>query len=70
VTNDQWSILAAVSHSKQILNDEQHRNLLFSRCILEYTDFDGETGRKPCYDVHPLIVGSAQFQDDIAKFQP
>jgi hypothetical protein len=63
----EWQILAKVSHTQRILNDEQHRNLLFSRCILEYRYYDEEGEMQPWYDVHPLIKGIKQFKDSLAQ---
>jgi len=67
---DEWQILAKVSQTQRILNDEQHRNLLFSRCILEYRYYDEEGEMQPWYDVHPLIKGIKQFKDCLAQLQP
>lgn len=67
---DEWLILAKVSQTHRILNDEQHRNLLFSRCILEYRYYDEEGEMQPWYDVHPLIKGIKQFKDSLAELQP
>ena len=66
----EWQILAKVSQTQRILNDEQHRNLLFSRCILEYRYYDEEGEMQPWYDVHPLIKGIKQFKDSLAQLQP
>jgi hypothetical protein len=66
----EWQILAKVSQTQRILNDEQHRNLLFSRCILEYRYYDREGEMQPWYDVHPLIKGIKQFKDCLAQLQP
>ncbi len=66
----EWPILAKVSQTQRILNDEQHRNLLFSRCILEYRYYDREGEMQPWYDVHPLIKGIKQFKDCLAQLQP
>ncbi|MEG4288675.1 AAA family ATPase [Microcoleus sp. C2C3] len=66
----EWQILAKVSKTQRILNDEQHRNLLFSRCILEYRYYDEEGEMQPWYDVHPLIKGIKQFKDCLAQLQP
>lgn len=66
----EWQILAKVSHTQRILNNEQHRNLLFSRCILEYRYYDEEGEMQPWYDVHPLIKGIKQFKDSLAQLQP
>ncbi|MEG5173858.1 ATP-binding protein [Microcoleus sp. B3-D7] len=67
---DEWQILAKVSQTQRILNDEQHRNLLFSRCILEYRYYDEEGEMQPWYDVHPLIKGIKQFKDCLAQLPP
>ncbi|UNU26515.1 AAA family ATPase [Microcoleus vaginatus] len=66
----EWQILAKVSHTQRILNDEQHRDLLFSRCILEYRYYDEEGEMQPWYDVHPLIKGIKQFKDCLAQLEP
>jgi len=66
----EWQILAKVSQTQRILNDEQHRNLLFSRCILEYRYYDEEGEMQPWYDVHPLIKGIKQFKDSLAQLEP
>ncbi|MGB7890384.1 MAG: ATP-binding protein [Microcoleus sp.] len=66
----EWQVLAKVSQTQRILNDEQHRNLLFSRCILEYRYYDEEGEMQPWYDVHPLIKGIKQFKDSLAQLQP
>jgi hypothetical protein len=63
---DEWQILAKVSLSHEIDNDDQHRNLLFNRCILEYRYFDDEEEKLPWYDVHPLIKGIPQFKEAVA----
>ncbi len=36
----QWEVLGSVHESKEIENDDVHRSLLFSRCVLEYRYFD------------------------------
>ena len=64
VQHDQWQRLAAVSCSKQIDNDDQYRNLLFSRCVLEYR-LDGERW----HDVHPLIRDTPEFKQEVAKLE-
>ncbi|MEG4959678.1 MULTISPECIES: ATP-binding protein [unclassified Microcoleus] len=66
----EWQILAKVSQTQRILNDEQHRGLLFTRCILEYRYYDEEGEMQPWYDVHPLIKGIKQFKDCLAQLQP
>jgi hypothetical protein len=67
---NEWSILAQVSLSRRILNDEQHRNLLFNRCILEYRYLDEEENLHSWYDVHPLIKGIPEFNEAVAILQP
>jgi len=69
VENDQWQILAEVSRSKRILNDDQYRRLLFKRCLLEYRYFDSEGELQCWHDVHPLIKGIQEFKDAVAKIQ-
>lgn len=63
VENPQWTLLAEVYRYKRIINDDQYRNLLFNRCVLEYRylDDDGEILR--WYDVHPLIKGVPEFKE-------
>jgi hypothetical protein len=69
VENDQWQILAEVSRSKRILNNDQYRRLLFNRCLLEYRYFDAEGELQCWHDVHPLIKGIQEFKDAVAKIQ-
>ncbi|MEP6519376.1 ATP-binding protein [Microcoleus vaginatus] len=66
---DDWSILAKVSVSRRILNDAQHRNLLFNRCILEYRYYDDDEEMQNWYDVHPLIKGIQEFKEALAILQ-
>ncbi|MDJ1182242.1 ATP-binding protein [Roseofilum casamattae] len=66
VESDRWKTLAKVSSSKRISNEEFHRDLLFSRCIMEYRYLDA--GELNCwYDIHPLIQGIAQFQEALEQ---
>jgi len=67
---DDWSILANVSVSRRIVNDELHRKLLFNRCILEYRYYDEEEEMQNWYDVHPLIKGIQEFKEAVAILQP
>ena len=54
--------LARVHQTKEILNDEAHRELLFNRCILEYRYIDDE-GEIVCWrDIHPLLRGVKEFK--------
>jgi hypothetical protein len=69
VYDNQWGLLARVWQTKEILNDEAHRDLLFNRCILEYRYIDGE-GEIVCWrDVHPLLHGVKEFQSALDKLE-
>ncbi|NET57163.1 MAG: ATP-binding protein [Symploca sp. SIO2E6] len=63
VESHQWDLLAQVYRSKRIENDDQYRNLLFNRCLLEYRYIDEEGEMQKWYDVHPLIRGIREFKD-------
>ncbi|MGD1699825.1 ATP-binding protein [Dapis sp. BLCC M229] len=63
VQQEEWQVLADVSRSKKILNNQQYRNLLFNRCLLEYIYFDEQGEKQVWYDVHPLIKGVQEFQE-------
>ncbi len=66
VENNQWCLLAEVSCSKRIINDDLYRSLMYSRCLLEYRYLDdGEMQR--WYDIHPLIQGIPEFKEAVAK---
>jgi hypothetical protein len=67
---NEWEALAKVHKSKEIVNDQLYRGLLFNRCILEYRyqEPDGET--KFWYDIHPLIKGIKEFQDAYNQLYP
>jgi len=67
VYDDQWLPLARVHRAKTAPNDELHRNFLFNRCIFEYRCVDAEDNVRCWYDVHPLIVGIAEFEAALAK---
>ena len=69
VEQDEWQILAKVSQTQRIINDQQHRNLLFNRCILEYRYYDDEKEGITWYDVHPLIRGIQEFKDSLAELE-
>jgi AAA ATPase domain len=56
VNEDQWSLLAAVHRSKQPLNDDAHRSLLFTRCLLEYRE------EESWHDVHPVLRDVPEFK--------
>jgi len=66
VENHQWCLLAEVSCSKRIINDDLYRSLMYNRCLLEYRYLDdGEMQR--WYDIHPLIQGIPEFKEAVAK---
>jgi AAA ATPase domain len=56
VNEDQWNLLAAVHRSKQPLNDDAHRSLLFTRCLLEYRE------EESWHDVHPVLRDVPEFK--------
>lgn len=60
---NEWKALAKVYDSKEIVNEQLYRGLLFNRCILEYRYFEPDGESKIWYDIHPLITGIKDFQD-------
>ena len=60
VDHQDWGKLAEIAKSKRIDNEEKYRQLLFSRCVLEYREVDS---RKKWHDVHPLIKEIDDFQE-------
>ena len=67
---NEWKDLANVHYSKEIVNDQLHRGLLFNRCILEYRYLESEGGSNVWYDIHPLIKGIKTFQDTYNHLYP
>lgn len=67
VENHQWCLLAEVSCSKRIINDDLYRSLMYNRCLLEYRYLDDEGEMQRWYDIHPLIQGIPEFQEAVAK---
>lgn len=63
----EWDTLAEVAKSKQIKGNDVERQLLFSRCILQYAAFDEEDEMQTWYDVHPLILKIQQFEAAVKK---
>jgi hypothetical protein len=57
-----WALLARVHLDKKIINNDEHRKLLFQRCILEYWCLNEEEEEVKWHDIHPLIVGVERFQ--------
>lgn len=64
VNDDQWTLLAKVFRSKRIPHDQQHRSLLFTRCLLEYVD------KEAWHDVHPVLRDVPEFKDALAHLPP
>jgi hypothetical protein len=67
VENHQWILLAEVSRSKRIINDDQYRSLMYNRCLLEYRYLDDDAEMQRWYDIHPLIQGIPEFKEAVAK---
>jgi hypothetical protein len=67
---NEWAALAKVYHSKEIVNDQLYRGLLFNRCILEYRYLEPDGESKVWYDIHPLIKGIKEFQDAYNHLYP
>lgn len=67
VENHQWCLLAEISRSKRIINDDQYRNLMYNRCLLEYRYLDEEGEMQRWYDIHPLIQGIPEFKEAVLK---
>jgi hypothetical protein len=64
-----WEKLAEVSASKRILNDDDYRNLLFSRCLLEYRYIDSTGELNRWHDAHPLIKEIDEFREAMGKIK-
>jgi hypothetical protein len=61
VNEEQWELLAAVHDSKKILNDDVHRSLLFTRCLLEYRE------EESWHDVHPVLRDVPEFKEALSR---
>ena len=60
-------MLAQVSRSKQMPNEQEYRKLLFNCCALEYCYLDPEGEIKTGHDVHPLSDGIDANQGALNK---
>ncbi|WP_354635479.1 ATP-binding protein [Planktothricoides raciborskii] len=69
VEHDEWQLLAQVHRSKQIINEDQTRNLLFNRCLLEYRYLDNDGELQRWSDVHPLIKNLPEFKAAVAALE-
>ncbi len=67
VNHDQWHLLTKVYFSKRIVNNDEYRNLLFKRCVLEYCYWDDQDEMQRWYDIHPLIKGIPEFIEAVAN---
>ncbi|QLE52346.1 ATP-binding protein [Nostoc sp. C057] len=67
VENHQWSLLAEVSLSKRIINDDLYWSLLYNRCLLEYRYLDDDGEMQRWFDIHPLIQEIPEFKEAVAK---
>jgi hypothetical protein len=65
VDHEDWQKLVDIYNRKRIMNKDDYRQLLFTRCILEYREADDNL--KKWYDVHPLIEQIDQFQELLPK---
>jgi len=63
VDSDQWNLLAGVHSTKRIINDDAHRSLLFTRCLLEYSE------KESWHDVHPLLQDVSEFKTALEQMQ-
>ncbi len=70
IVHNEWEALAKVHQSKEIVNNQLYRGLLFKRCVLEYRYIEAEGGSKVWYDIHPLIKGIKEFQDAYKESYP
>ncbi|MEO1522200.1 MAG: ATP-binding protein [Cyanobacteria bacterium J06633_2] len=64
-----WEKLARVHHSKQLPNEDEYRNLLFNRCLLEYRATTDEGEQIRWHDAHPLILKIEEFKSALAQVQ-
>jgi AAA ATPase domain len=62
IEESDWALLARVYLDKTIINDDEHRKLLFQRCILEYWCLNEDEEEVKWHDIHPLIFGVERFQ--------
>ncbi len=69
VDNEDWAKLAEVAVSKRIPNDDQYRDLLFRRCLLEYREVTPGGEIQRWHDIHPLIKDIDEFKDALKRIQ-
>jgi len=66
VDQENWPKLAAVAQAKQLQNEEEYRQLLFTRCVLEYRYVDAAGEEQRWHDVHPLLREVPEFLAAVA----
>lgn len=64
VDHQDWQKLAQVSKNKVIINENEYRELLFSRCVLEYREIENLS---VWHDVHPLIEEISEFKNAVEE---
>lgn len=64
VDHEDWSKLVEIYKRKKIINENSYRQLLFSRCVLEYRETEN---LKIWHDVHLLIEEVDEFKDAVTK---
>lgn len=69
VEQKQWQLLAEVSRSKRLVNEDECRDLMFNRCLLEYRYYEGGENLERWYDVHPMIRDIPEFKDALASVE-
>lgn len=69
VDEKDWIKLAEVSQTKQIVNEQDYRDLLFRRCILEYAELAPDDELEKWYDVHPLLKETDEFLRALEEYK-
>lgn len=67
VDHQDWQKLVDIYNRKKIINEDDYRQLLFTRCVLEYREPDT---LKVWHAVHPLIKEIWQKFEDYVKEDP
>jgi hypothetical protein len=63
VNADQWDLLAQVHRSKQIAHNTTYRSLLFTRCLLEYSEAE-----ETWHDIHPVLREVSEFKQALTAW--
>lgn len=67
VEQEEWELLVKVHRQKRINNEDEYRNLLFNRCVLEYAYLDDNYEKQCWYDIHPVIANIPEFKELLEK---